>query len=488
MLASTTVFSDSPERQTHSGVWQTKRPREGHNSDTCGKIKRYQYVDNIGKGAYGVVAKYLDRSSGEHVAIKRMSNLDEDLICLKRAYREVRLLRKLNHPNIVDLVDVIAPNLLVQQQYQQSAAPLSSLFLVFKCEDTDLSMIIRSDQFLSQEHVQFIMYQIVEGVSYLHENNVLHRDLKPANILVNCSDCTIKIADFGLARVVSSTYTECVAAVKDKVANITPDVSPTSARLNKRISTSTSTGTSTTTDAAASNPVMPPKPQPVSRALTRHVVTRWYRAPELILTQPYSAAVDMWSVGCIYAELLGALDSHGLNYRKRRPLFPGKSCGALSPPMDLSPLLSQAQQRLRKRQSYSDAQKTFAVSIQDYQGHQEINSENTFIDYHRDLSGIYSYKSKQSQLSLIFDILGTPDEEDGDLQGLENSAQFFVRDMGRKQSRVRLLNISWLCTRTYMHACILLTYWDRYPLYNALYTMCMIASTVGLEHYIPGCW
>ncbi len=116
--------------------------------------------------------------------------------------------------------------------------------------ETDLATIIKSDQPISDEHIQFFLYQILRGLKYLHSCGILHRDLKPRNLLVN-SNCDLKICDFGLARpVIPSLIT-------------------------------------------------------LSTQLTDYIVTRWYRAPEVILSQKqYSGAVDVWSCGCILAELL----------------------------------------------------------------------------------------------------------------------------------------------------------------------------------------
>jgi mitogen-activated protein kinase 1/3 len=102
--------------------------------------------------------------------------------------------------------------------------------------------------------VQYFLYQLLRGLKYVHSANVLHRDLKPSNLLVN-ANCDLKIADFGLARTTSDT-----------------------------------------------------------NFMTEYVVTRWYRAPELLLNcSEYTEAIDVWSVGCIFMELLN-----------RKPLFPGK--------------------------------------------------------------------------------------------------------------------------------------------------------------------
>lgn len=128
------------------------------------------------------------------------------------------------------------------------------MYLVYELMDTDLHQIIRSAQPLSDEHCQYFIYQILRGLKYVHSANVLHRDLKPSNLLLN-ANCDLKICDFGLARTASE------------------------------------------------------------RAfMTEYVVTRWYRAPELLLScEDYTSAIDVWSVGCIFAELLG-----------REPLFPGR--------------------------------------------------------------------------------------------------------------------------------------------------------------------
>lgn len=132
------------------------------------------------------------------------------------------------------------------------------LYICMDLMETDLHKIIQSKQSLDLRHVARFMFQLFRGLEYLHANGVLHRDLKPANLLVN-SKCELKISDFGLARVEPDD-------IKKKAM------------------------------------------------MTHHVVTRWYRPPELMLSpqDPYTAAVDMWSAGCIMIELL-----------IRAPLFPG---------------------------------------------------------------------------------------------------------------------------------------------------------------------
>jgi mitogen-activated protein kinase 1/3 len=134
--------------------------------------------------------------------------------------------------------------------------PFDDIYLVQELMETDLYSIIYSRNALTPEHVQFFMYQIVVGVHYLHSANIIHRDLKPGNLLVN-GNCELKVCDFGLAR----------------------GVEPAAQFLD----------------------------------ITEYVVTRWYRAPEIMVSdEDYDLKVDIWAIGCIFAELL-----------MRKPLFPG---------------------------------------------------------------------------------------------------------------------------------------------------------------------
>lgn len=130
----------------------------------------------------------------------------------------------------------------------------NEVYIVYELMDTDLHQIICSAQALTEDHCQYFLYQLLRGLKYIHSANVLHRDLKPSNLLLN-ANCDLKICDFGLAR------------------------------------------TTTETD-----------------YMTEYVVTRWYRAPELLLNcSEYTTAIDIWSVGCILLEIF-----------KREPIFPGR--------------------------------------------------------------------------------------------------------------------------------------------------------------------
>ena len=137
--------------------------------------------------------------------------------------------------------------------------------------EIDLQKIIsKSKQGLSEEHMKCLMKQLLEGLKAIHAMGICHRDIKPANLLVN-QDCHLTITDFGLARYIRAKEED------------------------------TTTTTTTTTKCPLT--------------MTEYVVTRWYRAPELLIapSEPYNEAIDMWSAGCILAEMV-----------HRKPLFPGR--------------------------------------------------------------------------------------------------------------------------------------------------------------------
>ncbi|CAM9374428.1 unnamed protein product, partial [Ectocarpus fasciculatus] len=205
----------------------------------------YELIKPIGLGAYGVVVSALNTENGEKVAIKKITKAFDDLVDAKRILREITLLRKFDHENIINIVDILVP---------PSPEEFEDVYIVSNLMETDLHRIINSKQELTPEHVQYFIYQILRALKYMHSSNVLHRDLKPSNLLLN-SNCELKVCDLGLARDIESGCKE----------------------------------------------------------LTEYVVTRWYRAPEIMLgCHEYSKAIDVWSVGCIFAELM-----------LRRPFFPG---------------------------------------------------------------------------------------------------------------------------------------------------------------------
>ncbi|KAL3680087.1 hypothetical protein R1sor_023043 [Riccia sorocarpa] len=212
-------------------------------------------MKQLGDGTYGSVWKAVNRQTNEIVAIKKMKRKFyswEECMNL----REVKSLRKLNHPNIVKLKEVIREN--------------DELYFVFEYMEYNLYQMMKDkDKLFPESKVRNWCYQVLQALAYMHRYGYFHRDLKPENLLVTKD--VIKVADFGLAREVRSR---------------------------------------------------PP--------YTDYVSTRWYRAPEVLLqSSSYNAAIDMWAMGAIMAELFTL-----------RPLFPGASeadelykiCTVIGPP------------------------------------------------------------------------------------------------------------------------------------------------------------
>jgi serine/threonine protein kinase len=216
-----------------------------------GEASQYQIQEVIGKGSYGVVAAAVDTRTGERVAIKKINDVFEHVSDATRILREIKLLRLLRHPDIVEIKHIMLP---------PSRREFQDIYVVFELMESDLHQVIKANDDLTPEHHQFFLYQLLRALKYIHAANVFHRDLKPKNILAN-SDCKLKICDFGLAR---ASFNDAPSAI----------------------------------------------------FWTDYVATRWYRAPELCgsFFSKYTPAIDIWSIGCIFAELLTG-----------RPLFPGKN-------------------------------------------------------------------------------------------------------------------------------------------------------------------
>lgn len=271
---------------------------------------RYTLLRMLGKGSYGQVAEAFDTERKQKVAIKKIINVFDQEIDCKRLYREIYILRRLSHSQVINLIDVIPP---------ENYDTFTDLYLVFDFVDTDLHKLIMSPQYLTIRHIQVFLYQLLCGLKYIHSANVIHRDMKPANILLN-EDCTLMICDFGLSRVMESNMSldelsKHLYSPKDSKSPTTSDGGTTSAP---------------SPGSASSTPSSSGEFPRMRRQLTKHVVTRWYRAPELILLQDYDFSVDMWSIGCIFAELLSMQVESCPRYQERVPLFPGRSCFPLS--------------------------------------------------------------------------------------------------------------------------------------------------------------
>ncbi|KAH7433475.1 hypothetical protein KP509_07G071100 [Ceratopteris richardii] len=198
----------------------------------------------IGRGAYGSVCSAIDSETSEEVAIKKIGNAFDNRIDAEHTLREIKLLRHMDHENIITIKDIIRP---------PKRDAFNDVYIVYELMDTNLHQIITSNQPLTDDHCQYFLYQLLRGLKYIHSANILHRNLKPSNLLLN-ANCDLKIIDFGRARTTSETD-----------------------------------------------------------FMSEYVVAQ-YRAPELLLNcSEYTAAIEIWSVGCIFMEILN-----------REPLFPGR--------------------------------------------------------------------------------------------------------------------------------------------------------------------
>ncbi|XP_045820148.1 mitogen-activated protein kinase 9-like isoform X2 [Trifolium pratense] len=156
-----------------------------------GEASQYQVQEIIGKGSYGVVCSAIDIHTAEKVAIKKINDVFEHVSDATRILREIKLLRLLRHPDIVEIRHIMLP---------PSRREFRDIYVVFELMESDLHQVIKANDDLTPEHHQFFLYQLLRGLKYIHSANVFHRDLKPKNILAN-ADCKLKICDFGLARV-----------------------------------------------------------------------------------------------------------------------------------------------------------------------------------------------------------------------------------------------------------------------------------------------
>lgn len=286
----------------------------------------YEIVKQVGSGSYGYVVEAIQKSSGKKVAIKRFNNIFEDLVDCKRILREVMLLRKLQHLNLISIIEIVEP---------VNLEGFDSIYLVMDYCQSDLKKLFKSPIHLQNVHIQTLVYNILLGIKYLHSAEVLHRDLKPANVLIN-EDCSVKICDFGLARSVEGIEGAHIYDKKDdEEEEDEDDKKKLPAPGKKNLLAAQPPAKDAGKDAGGKGKLVRSgkmNAKNIKRELTGHVVTRWYRAPEVILLEKdYTAAIDMWSVGCIFSELQGMLKENAATFMDRTPLFPGSSCFPLSP-------------------------------------------------------------------------------------------------------------------------------------------------------------
>ncbi|XP_069782139.1 mitogen-activated protein kinase 10 isoform X5 [Narcine bancroftii] len=158
-------------------------------------LKCYQNLKPIGSGAQGIVCASYDAVLGRNVAIKKLSRPFQNQTHAKRAYRELVLMKCVNHKNIISLLNVFTP--------QKSLDDFQDVYLVMELMDANLCQVIQME--LDHERMSYLLYQMLCGIKHLHSAGIIHRDLKPSNIVVK-SDCTLKILDFGLARTAGTSF------------------------------------------------------------------------------------------------------------------------------------------------------------------------------------------------------------------------------------------------------------------------------------------
>ncbi|KAL3095599.1 hypothetical protein niasHT_024425 [Heterodera trifolii] len=211
----------------------------------------YQFVDYLGGGNYGNVIK-VRAAQGVELAVKKMYEPFSSAIKARRVFRELKLLQLISHENIIQFVDMYTPDM--------DEKCFKNVYIVSGYAGVSLKQVLDRQKQLGQslinhDHIKYIVYQLLRALKYLHSANVIHRDLKPSNLAIT-EECDLTVLDFGLARTVSNNGDN----------------------------------------------------------LTAYVISRWYRSPEVIYWNnvSYNAKADVWSVGCILAELF-----------TNRVLFPG---------------------------------------------------------------------------------------------------------------------------------------------------------------------
>ncbi|CAH8537728.1 unnamed protein product [Heterobilharzia americana] len=230
----------------------TRRPKicalrsKSRNNKTWGErsVTAFDTLIQVGEGTYGHVYKAKDKITGEYKALKKVRLENEREGFPITAVREIKILRQLRHPNIVNLCEIVTD----KDDPTDFKKDKGAFFLVFDYMDHDLYGILESGLVtFSEQHIASLMKQLLDGLSFCHDRHFLHRDIKCSNILIN-NRGQLKLADFGLARLY-------IAGDKE-------------------------------------------------RPYTNKVITLWYRPPELLLGEErYGPAVDIWSCGCILGEM-----------------------------------------------------------------------------------------------------------------------------------------------------------------------------------------
>mmetsp|Transcript_11323 Transcript_11323/g.26063 ORF Transcript_11323/g.26063 Transcript_11323/m.26063 type:complete len:469 (+) Transcript_11323:86-1492(+) len=236
--------------------------------------ERYKLQRQLGSGAFGTVREVVDTHLGRQHAVKRIDAVFAEPCRCRSTLREVTILARLAHPNIVRLSSISLP--------AGKVTPTTELYMIMSLSHSDLHKMLRLPCIaLTSLQRTAMSYGLLCALKYLHSGGLCHRDIKPANCLVN-EDCSIQLCDFGLA---------C------RVADIT--------KRAEKMAPADAAGTTWASPLGSGT-------------------TLWYSAPELLLCQRgYTEAIDIWSAGCVLAELMAVADGAPLGLEERGPIFPG---------------------------------------------------------------------------------------------------------------------------------------------------------------------
>jgi len=243
----------------------------------------YRLGKALAEGRFGIVYSGFAESTGERVAIKKIYSRRPPPGYTydpwsRSASREIEVLSVVAHEHVVALLS-----------YRAAPVDGGSTLLVYEYLEWDLSAVLERQRPMPETHVKSVLSMLLQGLAYLHSQGVMHRDIKPTNVLLHGTSGILKIADFGSARFAPTRVPRSLLACNEG------DVGPP----NKEVS------------------VVAQGEQEADGCLTREVCTRWYKCPEMLFgAVDYTESVDLWSVGCVIAELLSP---------EGKPLFPGGS-------------------------------------------------------------------------------------------------------------------------------------------------------------------
>ena len=317
-------------------------------------VRRYRMAGKAGRGAFSVVRIARDLQQDRPVAIKRVSDAAPDYYQLRRLMRELALLRRVRgHANVMEIHDIIIRRRAVNEDGLFGVAAgqrrlVTDVYIVTELMMSDLGRLLDHNATLTTEQVRCLMFQFLAGLEHMHVSGIMHRDIKPANLLVD-KNWHLKICDLGIARCVCVRVCVCACVRVCVRGRVYAQTGVCAWHAHVRL---------IFRESSRERYVGSIYEEPDAK-FTDYVVTRPYRSPELLMgSRLYDGSVDMWSAGCILAELLAgqepldsapmARDTSNLG-RIRLPLFPGtdhrdmvreiSSSGCAQAPVYETPLL-----------------------------------------------------------------------------------------------------------------------------------------------------